>query len=80
MREQRSQRIGAHAPVHKADSHRPEIGYALVVDGQAKSDFKTHAQAVKAATDLKGRFPMLRIEVYDAEGRTSEKIELSAAA
>jgi hypothetical protein len=29
--------------------------------------------------DLKGRFPMLQIKVYDAERKRSEKIELAAA-
>jgi hypothetical protein len=28
--------------------------------------------------DLKGRFPMLQIKVYDAEGKRSAKIELAA--
>jgi hypothetical protein len=29
--------------------------------------------------DLKGRFPMLQIKVYDAERKRNEKIELAAA-
>jgi len=33
----------------------------------ARADFKTHDRALKAARDLKGRFPMLEIKVYDAE-------------
>jgi len=48
-----------------------------VVDGQPKTEFKTKDRALKAARDLKGRFPMLQVKIYDAEG--SEEIELAAA-
>jgi hypothetical protein len=34
---------------------------------------------LKAARDLKGRFPMLQFKVYDAEKKHSEKIEIDAA-
>jgi hypothetical protein len=33
---------------------------------------------MKAARDLKGRFPMLQVKVYDAETKQSETIELAA--
>ena len=32
----------------------------------------------KAAKDLKERFPMLQVKVYDAESKRSEEIELAA--
>jgi PP-loop superfamily ATP-utilizing enzyme len=67
MRQQRTQRMSAPAPVRKLRSGVPATGYALIVDGQAKADFKTHEQALKAARDLKGRFPMLQVKIYDAE-------------
>ena len=35
--------------------------------------------ALKAARDLKGRFPMLQVKVYDAETKLSENIGLVAA-
>jgi hypothetical protein len=38
-------------------------GYALIVDGQLKTEFKSKDHALKAATDLKGRFPMLQVKV-----------------
>jgi hypothetical protein len=79
MRQQRTQRISAPAPVPKPRSDVPAIGYALIVDGQAKVDFKTHEQALKAARDLKGRFPMLQVKVYDAEKKLSENIGPVAA-
>jgi hypothetical protein len=45
----------------------PESGFTLQVDGHFKNQFETLAQAKQAATDLKSRFPILRIEIYDAE-------------
>jgi len=43
-----------------AASELPTTGYALEVDGRAQ--------------ELKRRFPMLQIKVYDAETRTREEI------
>jgi hypothetical protein len=74
MRQQRTQRAGTPAPAPKPRSGVPATGYALIVDGQAKADFKTHEQALKTARDLKGRFPMLQVKVYDAEKKLSENI------
>jgi hypothetical protein len=79
MRQQRTQRMSMPVPASKTRSDVPAAGYALIVDGQAKADFKTHEQALKAARDIKGRFPMLQIKVYDAEKKLSESIELPAA-
>jgi hypothetical protein len=63
----------------KAGTGLPTSGYTLVVDGQPKREFDTHDHALKAARDLKGRFPMLQVKVYDAEKKLSETIELGAA-
>jgi hypothetical protein len=79
MRQQRTQRMSAPAPVRKLRSDVPATGYALIVDGQAKADFKTHEEALKAARDLKGRFPMLQVKVYDVENKLAENIGLVAA-
>ena len=54
-------------------------GYTLIVDGLAKREFDTQDRALKAARDLKRRFPMLQVKVYDAESKQSETIELAAA-
>lgn len=52
-------------PAPRADVP-PEAGFTLQVDGHFKKQFETLAQAKQAATDLKSRFPILRIEIYDA--------------
>jgi hypothetical protein len=78
MRHQGKQRMAMPAPKPR-DKDLPTIGYALIVDGHSKSIFASKDQALKAAKDLKGRFPMLQVKVYDAEKKQSEKIELAAA-
>ena len=52
----------------------PTTGYALEVDGRMKAEFKTKDGAWIGAQELKRRFPMLRIKIYDAETRTKEEI------
>jgi hypothetical protein len=79
MRQQRKERTAMPAPREKVGTDLPTSGYAIIVDGRAKADFASSEQALKAALDLKGRFPMLQIKVYDAERKRSEKIELAAA-
>jgi hypothetical protein len=44
----------------------PSKGYALVVDGHFKTQYEVEAAARKAAADLLGLFPNLRVEIYDA--------------
>jgi hypothetical protein len=78
MRPQGKQRMVTPAP-RLRDKSLPTSGYALVVDGQSKAIFTSEDQALKAANDLKERFPKLQIRIYDAERRRSEKIELAAA-
>ena len=79
MRQQRTQQMSTSAPMHRAGSDLPASGFGLIVDGQVKREFDTRERAVKVARDLKGRFPMLQIKVYDAETGRSERIELEAA-
>jgi hypothetical protein len=59
MRQQRRMAAPVPAPVNRATTEPPTSGYALVVDGQMKTEFKTKDRALKAARDLKSRFPML---------------------
>ena len=67
------------APMYKATTILPTSGYALIVDGQLKTEFKSQDHALKAARELKGRFPMLQIKVYDAENKRIEEMKLAAA-
>jgi hypothetical protein len=65
------------APISRPSVGLPTIGYALVVDGHAKKEFDNRDRALKAARELKGRFPNLQVKVFDAEKKESETIELA---
>lgn len=52
----------------------PASGYALEVDGRLKAEFATMDGAKSGAEELKKRFPMLRIRIYDAQTKTREEI------
>ena len=55
----------------------PASGYALEVDGRLKAEFATRDGAKTGAEELKKRFPMLKIRIYDAQTKTREEVELS---
>jgi hypothetical protein len=52
----------------------PASGYALEVDGRLKAEFSTRDGARAGAEELKKRFPMLRVRIYDAQSKTREEI------
>ena len=47
----------------------PPDGFTLLVDGHFKNQFDDLKGAKAAATELKSRFPMLRVEIYDAANK-----------
>ena len=53
----------------------PASGYALEVDGRLKAEFSTWDGAKMGAEELKKRFPMLQIRIYDAQTKTREDVE-----
>ena len=55
----------------------PASGYAIEVDGRFKAEFATRDGAKTGAEELKKRFPMLRIRIYDAQTQTREDVELT---
>ncbi|MGY4313991.1 hypothetical protein [Bradyrhizobium sp. JR3.5] len=57
----------------KRSNGMPDNGYALIVDGQVKTEFMTREGAEAGARDLKRRFPMLQIRLYDAEAKRVEE-------
>lgn len=44
----------------------PSDGFAIVVDGIFKNEFESSASAQKAVTELLKKYPMVRVEIYDA--------------
>jgi hypothetical protein len=81
MRQERTQRspVWVSAATIRAPTALPTSGYALIVDGHAKREFKAQDSATQAAKDLKMRFPNLQVKVYDAETKRAEQIELAPA-
>ena len=48
----------------------PTEGFAIVVDGHFKTEFDTVDAAEASGRKLKLAYPMLQIEIYDAERKT----------
>jgi hypothetical protein len=44
----------------------PKAGFAIEIDGGLKTEFSTKEGAELGALELKRRFPMLQIRIYDA--------------
>jgi hypothetical protein len=55
----------------------PASGFALEVDGRLKAEFVTRDGARAGGEELKRRFPMLQIRVYDAQTNAREEIQSS---
>jgi recombinational DNA repair protein RecT len=55
--------------VQRADL-APTTGYAIVVDGRFKTEFDEEKAAKKAAIELLAKYPMLRIEIYNASSKS----------
>ncbi|UEM18078.1 hypothetical protein J4G43_052435 (plasmid) [Bradyrhizobium barranii subsp. barranii] len=53
----------------------PTDGFALLVDGLVKTEFETREGAQRGASDLKQRFPSLKIGIYDAVAKRAEPVE-----
>jgi hypothetical protein len=57
----------------------PASGYALEVDGRLKAEFSTKDGAWAGAEELKKRFPMLQVRIYDALTKAREEVPLPRA-
>jgi hypothetical protein len=53
----------------------PTDGFSMVVDGKLKTNFDDEQAARSAGVELLAKFPMLRVEVYDAETKVRTKVE-----
>ena len=54
----------------------PASGYAIEVDGLMKTRFATSDGARAGAVELKKRFPLLCIRIYDAGAKVREEVQL----
>jgi hypothetical protein len=55
--------------VQRADL-APASGYAIIVDGHFKTEFAEEKTATKAAAELLAKYPMLKIEIYEASSKS----------
>ena len=55
----------------------PSEGYVLEIDGKFKSEFETSEAAMKAALELKKKYPQIQVNVYDAKEHTRTLVELT---
>ena len=53
----------------------PTTGFALIVDGRFKTEFVENKVAKKAAAELLAKYPMLKIEIYDASSKSRTSVK-----
>jgi hypothetical protein len=74
-RDDESMNIDAGA-VRKAPANaRPIEGHVLLVDGKFKSQFQTAEDAMAAGIKLKEKYPVVRVQIYDAVKRSYAPVE-----
>jgi hypothetical protein len=52
----------------------PKLGFALEIDGRLKTEFATKEGAEQGALELKRRFPMLQVRVYEVAAKTRHEV------
>ena len=53
----------------------PTVGFSLEVDGKSKSEHATAEAAAKAGAELKRKFPVIQVMIYDATAKTRTLVE-----
>jgi len=53
----------------------PVEGFSIEVDGKLKSQHATEAAALKIGAELKRKFPVLQVKIYDAVAKTRSLVE-----
>jgi hypothetical protein len=53
----------------------PTEGFSLMVDGKFKLDYADMAGAMKVARELKKKFPVIQVAVYDAAAKTRTPVD-----
>ena len=54
----------------------PASGYALEVRSRLKAEFATRDGASAGEEELKKRFPMLQVRIYDAQTKIREEVQI----
>lgn len=56
----------------------PRSGFILEIDGRMKNQFESESDARAQAIQLKARFPMLQVKIYDAVEKTRTLVSTAA--
>lgn len=62
-------------PRNMRPNSSPTEGFSLEVDGKIKSQHPTAEAATAIAAELKRKFPVLQVTVYDAVAKTRTPVE-----
>ena len=68
---------GTTRPKNPSANTIPSEGYVLEIDGKFKSEYETSEAAMKAALELKKKYPQIQVNVYDAKEHTRTLVELT---
>ena len=55
----------------------PTEGFALTVDGKVKLEYPDMEGAMKVARELKKKFPVIQVSIYDAVAKTRTPVDMS---
>jgi hypothetical protein len=66
---------GTTRPKNPSTNTIPSEGYVLEIDGKFKSEFETSEAAMKAALELKKKYPQIHVNMYDAKEHTRTLVE-----
>jgi len=55
----------------------PSQGYVLEIDGKFKTEFDSSEAAMKAALELKKKYPQIQVNVYDAKEHSRTLVDLT---
>jgi hypothetical protein len=62
-------------PTNLRANAMPPDGYVLTVDGKSKTRYETEAEAIAAGSELKQKFPVIRVTVFEPIARVYTPIE-----
>ncbi len=67
--------VGEQRPRNMSPNTYPTEGFSLEVDGKIKSQHPTADAATKVGAELKHKFPMLKVTIYDAAAKTRTPVQ-----
>jgi hypothetical protein len=73
--ERHGEEIEEAAPRNLPPNTPPTEGFSLEVDGKSKSQHPTVEAATTMGAELKRKFPMLQVTIYDAVAKTRTLVE-----